>query len=57
MAAQARFEIINPSTKKGGADAYVPAQSKHQYPNDLKGPQLDKALEKSMAETDRVSVS
>jgi hypothetical protein len=46
MAAKARLEMINPSAKKRGADAYVPAQTKHQHPNDLKEHQLAKVLKK-----------
>jgi hypothetical protein len=49
--------MINPSAKNRIADAYVPAESKHQHPNDLKEQQLEQDLEESMAGSGPVSVS
>jgi hypothetical protein len=57
MAVQATFQMINLSAKKRGADAYVPAKSKHQHPKDLKERQLEQGLEESMAGSDPVSFS
>jgi hypothetical protein len=52
-----RFGMVDPATKKRGADPDVPAKGKTDTPGNTEERKLEQGLEESMAGSDPVSIT